>query len=109
MTTDAEIALASSWQRTMTRDKSERVSSRTIPEAVQPGAGEEIDVGEPTVREGEPTIRPNLTHHENRSSSASSRVNEMNTDDREPKRVRFTESRGEKRQGENAGGGSWRY
>ena len=53
MTTDAEIALASSSQRTMTRDKVERVSGTVHPEVEipRPGAGEEMDVGEPTVVE----------------------------------------------------------
>ena len=35
-------------------------------------------------------------------SGAGSRASETNTDDRETKRVRFTESRGQKRQGEDA-------
>ena len=69
----------------------ERVSGTVRPEfeIPRPEAGEEVDVGEPTVVEDQqptPTVR---------------RANETNTDDRETKRVRFTESRGQKRQGED--------
>ena len=69
----------------------ERVSGTFRPEVEipRPEVGEEVDVGEPTVVEDQqptPTVRSS---------------NETNTDDRETKRVRFTESRGQKRLGED--------
>ena len=118
MTTDDEIALASSRQKTRTRDKLsvclvlfiQRLKSRVRePE-------KRVDVGEPTVDLPQPVQQPVPTVRVDGSSSSGtragsgSRANEKNTDDRETKRVRFTESRGQKRQGEDveelaAGGG----
>ena len=89
-TTDAEIALASSWQRTMTRDKSERVSGTVHPEVEtpRPGAGEEMDVGEPTVVEDQqpvqqpvPTVRVGGSSISRTRVGSNSRANEANTDE----------------------------
>ena len=78
-----------------------------------PEAGEELDVGEPTVVEGQrsvsqsasqsvsqpvPTVRVGGSSGSGTRSVVSSRASEKNTDDRETKRIRFTESRGQKRQ-----------
>ena len=99
----------------------ERVTSRTAVEVENeipcPEAGEEVDVGEPTVVEDQRSDTQSaatvsfkasspqfewVDHqaHEPRSG-VGSRASEANTDDRETKRVRFTESRGQKRQGED--------
>ena len=55
MMTDAEAALESSWQVMTIRDTVERVTSRAAVEVENeipcPEAGEEVDVGEPTVVE----------------------------------------------------------
>ena len=66
-----------------------------------------MDVGEPTVAEDHqpvqqpfPTVRVGGSSSGTRTGSGSS-ANEANTDDHETKRVRFTESRGHKRQGED--------
>ena len=69
----------------------ERVSGTVRPgvEIPRSEAGEKVDVGEPTVVEEQqptPTVR---------------KANETNTDDLETKRVRFTESRRQKRLGED--------
>ena len=88
----------------------ERVSSRTVPEVEIPRleAGEEMDVGEPTVRVAGlveyrpvPTVRVGGSSNSGTQAGSGSRANETNTDDCETKRVRFTESRGQKRQGED--------
>ena len=86
----------------------ERVSWAAENEIPRPEAGEEMDVGEPTVRAAGPAEDPPVpTVRVGRSSSSGtragsgSRANEANTDDRETKRVTFTESRGQKRQGED--------
>ena len=87
----------------------ERVSGTLRPEVgiPRPEAGEEMDVGEPTVDLPQPVQQPVPTVQIGGSSSSGtrdgsgSRANEANTDDRETKRVRFTESRGQKRQGED--------
>ena len=90
----------------------ERVTSRTAIEVQNeipcPEAGEEVDVGEPTVVEDQqqvqqpvPTVRVGGTSGSGTRSGVGSRASETNTDDRETKRVRFTESRGQKRQGED--------
>ena len=88
----------------------ERVSSRTLPEVEipRPEAGEEMDVGEPTVRvagpvedQPVPTVRVGGSSSSGTRAGSGSRANETNTDDRETKRVRSTESRGQKRQGED--------
>ena len=88
----------------------ERVSSRTVPEVEipRPEAGEEIDVCEPTVRvagpvedQPVPTIRVGGSSSSGTPDESGSRASETNTDDRETKRVRFTENRGQKRQGED--------
>ena len=67
-----------------------------------------MDVGEPTVRvfgpvedQPVPTIRVGGSSSSGTRSGVGSRASETNTDDRETKRVRFTESRGQKRQGED--------
>ena len=61
-----------------------------------------MDVSEPTVRVDVPPVQPVPTCHEGGRSgtSSGSRTSEMNTGDRERKRVKFAESRGQKRQGE---------
>ena len=84
----------------------ERVTSRTAIEVQNeipcPEAGEEVDVGEPTVVEDQqqvqqpvPTVRVGGTSGSGTRSGVGSRASETNTDDRETKRVRFTESRGQ--------------
>ena len=67
-----------------------------------------MDVGEPTVAEDQqpfqqpvPTVRVGGSSSSGTRAGSGSRANEANTDDRETKRVRFTESRGQKRQGED--------
>ena len=88
----------------------ERVSGTVHPEVEipRPEAGEEMDVGEPTVRvvgqmedQPVPTVRVGGSSSSGTRAGSGSRANEANTDDRETKRVRFRESRGQKRQGVN--------
>ena len=81
-----------------------------------PEAGDEVDVGEPTVVEDQrsdpqsalqsvsqpvPTGRVAGSSSSGTRSGVGSKASETNTDDPEAKRVRFTESRGQKRQGED--------
>ena len=112
-TTDAEIALASSWQRMMTRDKLSECLGPIVQkfEIPLPEAGEEVDVGESTadlpqpvpqsVSQRVPTVRVGGSSGSGTRSGVGSRVSETNTDDREVKRVRVAENRGQKRQGED--------
>ena len=86
----------------------ERVSGAAEVEIPRPEAGEEMDIGEPTVKEGQqpvqqpvPTVQVGGSSSSETRAGSGSRANEGNTDDRETKRVRFTESRGQKRQGED--------
>ena len=88
----------------------ERVSGTVHPEVEipRPEAGEEMDVGEPTVRavgavedQPVPTVRVGGASNSGTRAGSGSRANETSTDDRETKRVRFTESRGQKRQCED--------
>ena len=82
----------------------ERVSGAAEVEIPRPKAGEEMDVGEPTVVEDQqpvPTVRVGGSSSSGIRAGSGSRANEANTDDRETKRVRFTESRGQKRHGED--------
>ena len=87
----------------------ERVSGTVRPEVEiqHPEAGEEVYVGEPTVRVAGPVEdQPVPTFRAGASSLGTqsricSRVSETNTDDREVKRVRVAESRGQKRQRED--------
>ena len=90
--------------------QSERVSSRAVPEVEipRPEAREDMDVGEPTVRvagpvedQPVPTVRVGGSSSSGPRAGSGSRANETITDDRDTKRVRFTESRGQKRQGED--------
>ena len=100
--------------------KVERVTSRAAVEVENeipcPEAGEEVDVGEPTVVEDQqpvpqsvlqsvsqpvPIVRVGGSSGSGTRSGVGSRAIETNTDDRETKRVRFAESRGLKRQGED--------
>ena len=67
-----------------------------------------MDVGEPTVRvagpvedQPIPTVRVGGSSSSGTRAGSGLRANEANTYDRETKRVRFTESRGHKRQGED--------
>ena len=67
-----------------------------------------MDVGEPTVRvagrleeQPVPTVRVGESSSSGTRSAVGSRASEANTDDHETKRVRFTESRGQKKQGED--------
>ena len=95
----------------------ERVTSRTEVEVENeiscPEAGEEVDVGEPMARvsgpetqsvprpveeQPIPTVKVSGSSGSGTRSGVGSRASETNTDDREAKRVRFTESRGQKRQ-----------
>ena len=108
MTTDAEIAVASSWQRTMTRDK---LSECLVPQRLK------SRVGKPekrwtlvNQRLWKITNQVNnqfpqfewADHRVQEQAGSGSRANEANTDDRETKRVRFTEGRGLKGQSEDA-------
>ena len=98
----------------------ERVTSRTAVDVENeipcPETGEEVDVGEPMARvagpetqsvprpfeeQPSPTVRVGGSSGSGTGSGVSSRASETNTDDREAKRVRLTESRGQKRQGED--------
>ena len=100
----------------------ERVASRTISEVETPclEAGEEMDVGEPSVQpqsvheedqpqpvpqsvsQPVPIVRVGGSSSSGTRARSGSRANEVSTDDdREVKRVRFAESRGQKRQGED--------
>ena len=101
------------------RDKLCEASPTTVEVEVEipcPEAGEEVDVGEPTVVEDQrsdpqsapqsvsqpiPTVRVGGSTGSGTRSGVGSRASETNTDYREAKRVRFTESRGQKRQGED--------
>ena len=88
----------------------ERVPGTVHPEVEipRPGAGEETDVGEPMVRADGPaedppvpTVRVGGSSSSGTRAGSGSRANEANTGDRKTKRVRFTESRGLKRQSED--------
>ena len=106
MATDAETA---------SQRQVERVSGAAEVEIPCQEAGEEVDVGEPTVVEDQqsdpqsvpqsvsqpvPTVRVGGSSGSGTRSGVGSRASETNTDDRELKRVRVAESRGQKRQGE---------
>ena len=92
----------------------QRMMSRTTAdvesEIPSPETGEEVDVGEPSVQpqavpqpvqeQPIPTVRVGGSSGSGTRSGVGSRASETNTDDREVKRFRFTESRGEKRQSE---------
>ena len=93
----------------------ERMMSRTTADVENeipcPETGEEVDVGEPSVQPQSvpqpveeqpiPTVRVSGSSGSGTRSGVGSRASETNTDDREAKRVRFTESRRQKRQGED--------
>ena len=94
----------------------ERVSGAAEVEIPRPEAGGEVDVGEPTVRvagpepqsvpkpveeQPVPTVGVGGSSSSGTRSGVGSRASETNTDDREVKRVRVAESRGQKRQGED--------
>ena len=104
----------------------ERMMSRTTVDVENeipcPETGEEVDVGEPSVQPRSvdedqplpdtafprpveeqpiPTVKVGGSSGSGTRSGVGSRASETNTDDREVKRVRFTESRGQKRQGED--------
>ena len=93
----------------------ERMMSRTTVDVENeipcPETGKEVDVGEPSVQPRSvprpveeqpiPTVRVGGSSGSGTRSGVGSRASETNTDDREVKRVRFTESRGQKRQGED--------
>ena len=105
----------------------ERMMSRTTVdvenEILCPETGEDVDVGEPSVQprsvdedqprpetqsvprpveeQPSPTVRVGGSSGSGTRSGVGSRASERNTADREVKRVRFTESRGQKRQGED--------
>ena len=80
----------------------ERASRRAVPELEipRPEAGKEMDVGVagPVGDQPVPTVRVGGSSSSGTRTGSSSRANETNTVDRETKRVRFTESRGQKRQ-----------
>ena len=113
MRRDAETALASSWQGNDDQRQVERVSgsAHSEVEIPRPEAGEEVDVGEPTVRvagpepqsdqQPVPTVRVGGSQGAGTRSGVGSRASETDTDDREVRRVRVAESRGQKRQGED--------
>ena len=106
----------------------ERMMSRTTVDVENeipcPETREEVDVGEPSVQPRSvheedqprletqsvprpveeqpiPTVRVGGSSGSGTRSGVGSRASETNTDDREVKHVRFTESRGQKRQGED--------
>ena len=86
----------------------ERMSGTVHPEVEIPrgGAVEEMDVGEPMVLAAAedppvPTVRVGGSSSSGTRAGSGSRANEANTGNRETKRVRFTESRVLKRQGED--------
>ena len=88
--------------------QAERVPGAAEVEIPRPEAREEMDVGAPTVVQDQqpvqqpvPTVRVGGSSSSGIRAGSGSRANETNTDDRERKRVRFTESRGQKRQGED--------
>ena len=91
------------------RDKlSECLGLRPEVEIPRPEAGEEVDVSEPTVRvagpveeQPVPTVQVGGSSGSGTRSGVGSRASETNTDDREAKRVRVAESRGQKRQGQD--------
>ena len=60
-------------------------------EVPRPEAGEDMYVSVLTVRVIGTPARPAPTYQEGGSSGSSSRANEMNTDERDAKRVKFTE------------------
>ena len=67
-----------------------------------------MDDGDPTVRvagpvedQPVPTVRVGGSSSSGTRAGSGSRANETNTDNRDTKRVRITESRGQKRQGED--------
>ena len=93
-----------------------RVTSRTAVEVENeipcPEAGEEVDVGEPTIVEDQrsdpqlapqsvslpvPIVRVGGSSGSATRSGVGSRASETNTDDRETIRIRFRESRGQKK------------
>ena len=82
----------------MTRDKLSECSGLFV-QIPRPEAGEEMDVGEPTVRVAGPveeqpvaTVRVGGSSGSGTRPGVGSRVSETNTDDREAKRVRVAES-----------------
>ena len=93
----------------------ERMMSRTTSDVESeipcPETGEEVDVGEPSVQpqavpqpveeQPIPTVRVGGSSGSGARSGVGSRACETNTDDREVKRFGFTESRSQKRQGED--------
>ena len=106
-TTHAEIALASSWRKMTTRDKlsesrheqSQRLQSRIRqPERRWTLVNRRFG---PVEEQPIPTVRVGGSSSSGTRAGSGSRANETNTDDRETKRVRFTESRGQKNQGED--------
>ena len=116
MTTDAEIALASSWKRTMTKVKLseclvlQRLKSRVRkPEKRWTLVNQQLwkinnqinSQRHSQFHRPVPTVRVGGSSGSGNRAGSGSRANEANTDDRETKRVRFTESRGQKRQGED--------
>ena len=77
-----------------------RTTSGTEVEIPRPEAGEEVDVGEPTIHVAGPMEeQPVPTVRVGGSSGSGTRPG--NTDDRETKHVRIAQSRGQKRQGED--------
>ena len=115
MMIDAETALASFIAGDDDQRQVERMMSRTTADVESeipcPETGEEVDVGEPSVQPQSvpqpvqeqpiPTVRVGGSSCSGTRSGVGSRASETNTDDREVKRVRVAESRGQKRQGEN--------
>ena len=72
----------------------ERVSGVAEVAIPCPEAGEEVDVGEPTVVEDQQSD-PQSVPQSVSQPGVGSRASETNTDDREVKRVRIAESRGQ--------------
>ena len=98
------VHLVGTTRRVMAEDDDQRegarVSRRAVPEVEvpRPDAGEEMDVSEATVRVDVPSTRPAPTHQEV-DRQVQVQVQAMNRDERDTKRVKFAESRDERRQG----------
>ena len=108
------------WRANVRQRQVERVTSGTVSTAENeipcPEAREEVDVGEPTAVEDQqsdpqsvsqsvsqpvPRVPVGGSAGSGTRAGLGSRASDTNTDDRDTKRVRFTGSRGQKRQGED--------
>ena len=76
-TTDAELALASSWRKTTTRDKLSECRRDPEVEIPRPEAGEEMDVGESVVDLPQPVPQPVPTVRVGGSSSSGTKLDQV--------------------------------